>query len=73
MVSLSRVRVGCGLEGTDSVCWCPFLAGPSCLQHHSRMSPLCSALSRWKGHQILAEWDADEEVWSDVGALAGDL
>lgn len=73
MVSLNRARVGRGIKGTDNVSWCPFLTGPSHLQSHSRMSPLCSALSTCKGHQnqILPEWDADEGVWSDVGAWQG--
>lgn len=72
MVSLNRARVGRGVKGTDSVSWCP-LTGPSRLQSHSRMSPLCSALSTCEGHQsqILPEWDADEGVWSDVRAWQG--
>lgn len=74
MVSLSEARWGRGIKGIAGVL-VSILAGPCHLQSHSRMSPLRSALSRWKGHQnqISLERDADEGVQSEVDTWARDL
>lgn len=67
--------MGAGHRGDCRCLLVSILAGPCHLQSHSRMSPVRSALSGWKGHQnqISLERDADEGVQSEVDTWAGDF